>query len=278
MDTIRESFDKCLPSLPMRTPGQPGTGSWEIPAINPLSSTDGFDAPKALEPVHPVVYLNMAAAALSRFHLHHTIQLPAVEDSIYLGTEGDVVRAVSLYLIHPVNMALQATGSSISCRSELTHGPSARTDIIWMSRMGNKRVTLGVLELKNTQLLVKAHFDQGLADMAAGTKSSKHPKNMLSEAFSGRAPNPLEHTFLGSSTSRVSRQARKYHQEAETDFVAVFDWCSMIIFDFGGMDEGRQKLAKGTWHQEGPGLPPQATFRMLLLGMLIRSMRRTGIL
>lgn len=103
-------------------------------------------------------------------------------------------------------------------------------------------------------------------------------KAIFSKGFTKDAPNQEDHTFLGPSTSRVSRQARKYHRRAGTDFVAVFDWCSMIIFDFGGMDEGSYRLAKGTWHQEGPHLPAHGTFRMLLLGMLITSMRRFGVI
>jgi len=198
-----------------------------------------------------------------------------VENSIYLRTEGDVIRAVNLYLVHPVNMALQAIQSSIFCRSEWQHGSTARTDLIWEWTNKDKRVALGVLELKNTQLLVQADFNQGLADMEPSTTSRRDPRSLIERAFSKKSQ---DRTFLGASASRVSRQAMKYHDTTQTDFVAVFDWSSMIIFDFGDMDEGTYKLAKGTWHQEGPDLPSYATFRMLLLGMLITSMRRTGVL
>lgn len=174
-------------------------------------------------------------------------------------------------------MALQATRSSIFCRSEVISGPTARTDVSWTWTDGKELVTLCVLELKNTQLLRKADYDQGLADMGADTNSTKHPKNMIQKAWSESAPNTKENPCLGQSTSGVARQAKNYHKTGKTDYVAVFDWCSMIIFGFGGMDEGRDKLAKGTWYQERPGASPNATFRMLLYGMLIASMKRTGV-
>lgn len=278
MPTIGDSFLVRLPPLKMRGPD--GGGSWEIPPIKTLASTGNFDAPKALERVHPELYCQEAAAAIPLLSL--TTHLPAVEPSIFLRTEGDVVHAVGLYLLHPVNMALEAirrmvvgSGSSIYCQSEVHQGPTARTDFVWKLTKGTKMVTLGVLELKNTQLLVEAHFTEGVVDM---TRSGRDAVSMIDLAFSDKVPNEADKTCLGRSASRVSRQARKYHTEARTDFVAVFDWCSMIIFDFGGMDEGSYRLAKGTWHQEGPHLPSHGNFRMLLLGMLIKSMKRFGVI
>lgn len=273
MTTISDSFERRLPVVRMRVPEDGGPR--EIPSIDPFGSTGVFDAPKALEEVHPSTYCDAAAAVLPRIQFRLNTQLPAVEHSIYLRTEGDVIRAVNLYLVHPVNMALQAIRSSVFCRSEWQHGSTARTDLIWEWTNKDKRVALGVLELKNTQLLVKEDFDQGLADMRPDTTSWEDPRSLVDRAFS---EDLQDNSFLGPSASRVSRQAMKYHDTTKTDFVAVFDWSSMIIFDFGGMDEGIYKLAKGTWHQEGPDLPPYATFRMLLLGMLITSMRRTGVL
>ena len=219
-------------------------GALEIPAINPNGSTGPVDAPKALELIPAKVYASAAVAALPQNYL--TTQLPAVENNIYLRTEGDVVRTVNLYLLHPLDMALQAVKSSISCNSEWRHGPSARTDIIWRWKAGDKWVTLGVLELKNAQLLIEGHFHSRVADMKFGAKSKRDPKSMLVRAFSDDAPNTEDNTFLGPSTSRVARQARKYHVTTRTDFVAVFDWCSMIIFDFGNMDESKARLAKRT--------------------------------
>jgi hypothetical protein len=158
MANIRGSFYMPLPALNMRRPGDGGT--WEIPPIKLLGSTDKFDAPKALEEVSSQMYCDVANAIIPRLLL--TTYLPGVEGSIFLRTEGDVVHAVTLYLLHPVNMALGAMGGSIYCQSEVRQGPTAHTDVMWKWTNGTKTVTLGVLELKNTQLLVEGDIFQGV--------------------------------------------------------------------------------------------------------------------
>jgi len=106
------------------------------------------------------MYCDVANAIIPRLLL--TTYLPGVEGSIFLRTEGDVVHAVTLYLLHPVSMALGAMGGSIYCQSEVRQGPTAHTDVMWKWTNGTKTVTLGVLELKNTQLLVEGDIFQGV--------------------------------------------------------------------------------------------------------------------
>lgn len=248
----------------------------EVPL--PGSSTLDIDPPIALEPCDPLVLFNEYTRLQSGNDILAGLgsQLPAVEMSFYLRLEADVVHASRLYLIHPINMALQGlTETRITCQAEESHGPTARTDISWkyFDDEENEWRTLAILEFKNTYMLVQDDFAPGMADMRQG--SPRSPRALISGAYSRRARQGF--TWLREGASRLARQALKYSGSTGTGYVAIFDWKSMFIFDFEGMDEGEYELAKGTWFEKTPGGQSYETFRMLLFGMLVKALKRNGL-
>ncbi|KAI9873928.1 MAG: hypothetical protein M1830_010382 [Pleopsidium flavum] len=269
MTTLSQSFWQTLPVLQIVEPARPR----EVP--QPGSSTLAVDPPIALEPCEPLVFfqegncLRSVGAGLDN-------HLPAVESFFYLRLEADVVHASRLYLLHPINMALQGlTDTPIACQAEESQGSTARTDISWKyyDEQNEEWKMLAILEFKNTFLLIEREFTRAMADMEPG--ASRSPKALVDRAYQ---TNQRHFTWLGEGAGRLTRQALKYSGSAATDYVAIFDWKSMVILDFEGIDEGAYKLAKGTWFEEVPTQPPtHETFRMLLFGMLVKALRRNGL-
>ena len=73
----------------------------------------------------------------------------------------------------------------------------------------------------------------------------------------------------------------KYSDKCGTPDIAFFDWNTMFVFNFHGMDEDASDpvLAKGTWFTEELKDPRQGyTFRMILYEFLIRALMRQGII
>ena len=197
--------------------------------------------------------------------------LPQLERSHILHTESDVVRASMLYLIHPVNVAasklLGNNNKTLYCRSEILSG-SSRTDIRWQVTDGHTYRNVAVLEFKNTKVL---HWQ----DFRKASPQGVSAKDMRNTAL-GRK----DQTLFESNALVVSKQAKKYSEEIAPD-VAVFDWEHMFIFDFTDVreDASDPKLCRGIWFEESAQHQnDKETFRMVLLGFLIRALRRYNYL
>ncbi|KAI9880433.1 MAG: hypothetical protein M1830_003075 [Pleopsidium flavum] len=273
MTTLLESFTERLPLLTTR---QAGPRPFGVPRPGP--STLEIDPPIALEPVEPEDFVREYAKLqdgdcdVQDLEAH----LPVVEDSFYINMEADVVRASSLYLLHPINMALSCLASCrVFCQAEETHGPTARTDISWRYISAQREwVTLAVLEFKNTDMLVREEFAAGMADMRP--RSGREPRDLVDNAREEREE--WDNTWLGEGAARLARQARKYSERTSVGYVAIFDWKSMFIFNFAEMHEDNYKLAEGTWFKEDAGNHrTYNTFRILLFGMLVKALRRNGL-
>jgi hypothetical protein len=80
--------------------------------------------------------------------------LPAVERPILMLTEGDVLRATTLYVTHPINLALNAEypKAPIYCFSENVKGGGS-CDITWKYQKGKEYHTIAILELKRRGVL-----------------------------------------------------------------------------------------------------------------------------
>lgn len=78
-------------------------------------------------------------------------------------------------------------------------------------------------------------------------------------------------TFRGNAV-QLSKQAAAYAIRQKTQFVGLFDWDSMFLFQFGELDLGQRAIgdsAHGTWvEDESPTF-----FRKTLLGFLGRRLR-----
>lgn len=77
------------------------------------------------------------------------------------------------------------------------------------------------------------------------------------------------------------KQAKKYSENVAVPDVALFDWNGMFIFDFSSVNEDAHipSLARGIWFTEFQSNAAHGeTFRSVLLGFLIRAMRRHNII
>ena len=183
------------------------------------------------------------------------------------------MRAAALYLLHPVHLALQALPlPRLICQSEQVHGATARSDISWKYKdRQNQWRTLAVLEFKATGMLVKQEF------LEAATNSQRSSKELVDSAYVLRQRK--DNSWFGDGARPLTQQMIKYSERAEVDLVAIFDWKSMFVLDFGSRDEGRYQLAKGTWFAEDDGNTARPeTFRSVLFGMLIEALRRNGVI
>ncbi|MCJ1260006.1 hypothetical protein MMC24_007846 [Lignoscripta atroalba] len=196
-------------------------------------------------------------------------RIPQLERTHLLHTEADVLRASFLYLLHPVDVAvsrLLGTGS-LDCRGEVSSMGGCRNDIKWVYRNGNQTTNIAVLEFKNTKVMHWQDFGFAMAN-------SNNAKTMRDSAQGNNL-----HTHFRNNAVWLSKQARKY--SASVPDVALFDWSTMFIFDFNGMDEDilNPILANGIWFTESTSNHNQGeSFRTLLLGFLVRALVRHNII
>ncbi|GAD96611.1 hypothetical protein CIMG_02427 [Paecilomyces variotii No. 5] len=218
--SITQSFNQKLPEIPSTT-----VGGYRIIGSSATSTADQ-DAVPALFPERAADLISVARDFVN-LHQHNgpNPNMPAVERTHRLGSEGDVLRAVVLYLLHPVNVFLTQNlpqGYELRCQSEVSAARS-RFDIQWTLKRGNLEVTMAILELKNTRVI---HYDDFRPALAT-------PQNAA--ATLGRAKSTELGTLLQDNAYWLSKQAKKYSRNCED--VAVFDWNAMYIFDFSNVQE-----------------------------------------
>jgi hypothetical protein len=241
-------------------------------------STALANAPKALntENLMPLLALGRkqlpqdAPPDFSKFGQH----MPQLETTHFLRTEADVLRATGLYLLHPVNVVAASLvhNGRLTCTSETATTKGGRTDIIWMHQAdnANELKPIAILELKNTKVLHLSDFQPAYCP----TQTKELDRNKIETAFEKTSK-----THLIGNAVWLSKQAIKYSKECSTKHVAIFDWDAMFIFDFSAMNEGADhpKFARGTIFEERTS-QPGVTFRLLLLGFLVRAMKSHDII
>ena len=232
------------------------------------TSTDLVDPPKALRAHDQSGYLRDAQLLVQQCQASvpiNQMSLPACEAEMYLNSEGDVVRATALYLLHPVNQILnqrlQDLGyPEVRCNMEATQSRTSRTDVSWSLLVGNSRRCMAVLEIKNTYIL-------SLDDLSAawiGRYDLDTTFEFASE--SGRG------TLLESNAVSLAKQTAKYAIHCRTKFVGVFDWTAMLLFQFHELSNDHiGDTAMATWIDES-----QSSFRQALLGFLIQAYTETS--
>ncbi|KAK0194728.1 hypothetical protein F5146DRAFT_1119881 [Armillaria mellea] len=183
-----------------------------------------------------------------------------IECGHYLRTEGDVERASTLYLLHPVNLIIEKVLEAknalpYKCLSQHTEGNS-RTDVLWTLISD-----LLKMENKNTQMIRKADWETIVANNKADAQQ------LIMEQYDSQG------SMLEANAEPISRQAAKYGlQETSLGVVAVFDWHHLVILDFkpvGDSEGTRYHFCEedNAW-----------TFRKLLLAVFIYCCRKGGII
>ena len=263
MTTIADSFRQRLPTLNQRVLPQPlASATPNDPPhcqVYPSShSTADTDPPRAWEPDHPSTLFNLLRELIPRGHQQVLrplrSHLPALESSHALRTEGDVVRAAVLYLLNPVNKAvegLRPAGRRIDCITDASRGTTSRTGRFRDAQ--NRSTRFAILEFKNTYALHWADFEPAMADLDPNAPVHTQPEGMVSSSFATTTG-----TLLAGNAVVVAKQAQKYHNETGCTDVALFDWDTMFIFDFYQMNEAASppQLVKGFGlakrHSKGP--------------------------
>jgi hypothetical protein len=236
------------------------------------ASTINTDAPRALETEdeEPIIVLARNSLWNIRANSRLRERIPQNEGTHSLRTEADVLDASRLYLLHPVNVAVNELlkNGRLECRREHVASSTSRTDILWVHIHNDQTTNIAVLEFKNAFVLRKADFSPAMVNASEAERA-------VAKTFAGDTE-----TLLTGNAYWLSKQAVKYHEELQTADVAIFDWNNMVVFDFSGMSETPQnpKLARAIWFSEaGKNHNQHQTFRALLLGFLIRALRRSNL-
>lgn len=184
-------------------------------------------------------------------------QLPKVEKSHFLKTEGDVLRVAALQLVHPVNVVLEdiLPGAALRCLSEVVaRGSKARPDLKWILSVDGKPIVVAILEYKKTRVIRRADFERAFTTPTA--------KSQAIECAMGLN----EKTLLRDNAIALSKQVNEYSDDCKD--IAVFDWHSMCVFDLDG--NGNTDVAGFTYSCE------PNRFRSFLLGMILKGLARNG--
>lgn len=185
-----------------------------------------------------------------------------------LTTEADVLRAMTLCILYPVNLALHQLlpdGAEVTSSGEVTVGRS-RFDIQWTLDYNGHRFKLAILEVKNTQMINwKEEFLPGLVTPANAQARIKEARSRENG------------TLLRKNAINLSRQIMKYSQSC--DDIALFDWNSLTVFNFAEDEvDATPPIPTEVVHFEENEMEISAkkdvTYRLLLLGFLLRAVRR----
>lgn len=157
---ITQCFTQRLPELPSTFLGEYRTIS------SSTTSTIEEDPVPALFIERVSTIIGLARQLIDRVQPNGLIShMPMVERTHRLGSEADVLRAVVLYLLHPVNILLSGglpQGYEIYCQGEVP-AVRSRFDIQWTLKRGNTEVTMAILELKNTKVVHRGDFASAAA-------------------------------------------------------------------------------------------------------------------
>ena len=220
----------------------------------------------------PNALLHLARTKLLTINETLNGKLAEIEQSHYLHTEADVGRASDLYLINPVNIAIQKLlprGGRIFCRAEQVGRKKNRTDRRWTYRRNGQSVDIAILELKAPFVLKSNDFKYAMV-----TTSKAREKNDAAQSMENS-------THLKRNAITVAKQTKKYADDLGVTDIAVFDWNAMFVFDYNNIDydSSNPRPAKRTWFRETDVMPARGhTFRSMLLGLLIRGLQKNGII
>lgn len=255
--TVYDAMKGSLESVRTRRVENPGTSASE--------STKKQDPIRVLLPNDKAALLKLASDGLERLPSSsqcRTARMPRLEKSHLLRTEADVLRLSALQLVHPVNLVLEdllPSGGQLLCLAEvLTQTDRGRTDLKWTCNLDDKSATVAILEYKNTRVIRKTDFSP------AFTTEDRKAKD-LARAY--QTPYE-ENTLLEGNAITLSKQVNKYSRDCKD--IALFDWHSMCVFELEQMDHND---AAGFTFSSDP-----AHFRQLLLGMILKGLKRKGII
>lgn len=242
-------------------------------------STNSVIAPKVLKEENAGVLGNLACEFLDKVQGNTRLLecIPQDEGAHCLVTEADVSDIARLNLVHAVNVVANELLKSkkngrLECRRERSVLHASRPDMLWVW-VDSKGVetNIAALEFKNTFILHYTDFKPAIAN--DNSVAAQKLKKLLKEH---------KESLLERNALSVSKQAKKYYLHANITDVAVFDWNEMVVFDFKDVSEINLQLVKFIWFSENNRTDGQCdarqTFRTVLLGFLLRALKRHGLL
>lgn len=244
-----------LPALPI---------NWTVPKLNENSGGSGTkaaDAPALWLDRSLQDYTQLADDLIQKLEVATVLRetcLPALWNPCPLQTESNVMTASHLWLLHPVIIALQAQYPNVKCDTE-SPKDNCRCDIIIHD--GDK--ALVVIECKRRAYLRKREFNAARAD--------EHDAEGIKTMMAKRYENDNNRgSYLDGNARYLSKQAAAYSLKWQTRFVVLFDWDSMFLYNFAGMNLGMdnsepeaQDWAYGTWVKR------RVHYRKALLGFIL---------
>ena len=227
------------------------------------------DPPKVWVEAPYADYVRTAIHELNNQGVVNALQsshIPATERPFLMYKEADVVRATILYLVHPVNLAInQIFGTTVFCVSEDQRDQSLRCDISWKYETEDGALkAIAVLELKKRGVIQREDFAPGRTN-----------QNDLNRKIA-RAQSMENRTLLADAAVPLSQQAAAYSWKFNTKYVGIFDWESLFLYNFENLNRRGCHIgewAYGTWVRDRDAVSNQLveTFRMALLGFLIEA-------
>ncbi|CAN6660701.1 hypothetical protein TRVA0_032S01420 [Trichomonascus vanleenenianus] len=192
--------------------------------------------------------------------------MPAVGDN-WVQTEGDVTKLVYKFILHPVDLALQAYvaqrggGDKIYgvAQYQTTSEPICRSNYAWVLHSGDSKELVHILELKNTRALREQDF-------ASAQCTEQDFRRKAAEAY-----DRYHRTWLEDNASVLSVQVSKYSKHCQS--ISLFGWNAMFLFSSTQDVEGRN-TAGGTFFWENKQDEEGMTFCSLLFTSVAQPLKR----
>lgn len=168
-------------------------------------------------------------------------RLSIAELAMYHNSEADVVRAATLYLLHPVNQAFCATRAmrnTIRCLSEAPSG-RVRCDIVFRrtSNSPSTRVmrSFALLECKKRGMIDTSEFRRAEQVISETNKETD---------ITARAENLKARSYFSGNALTLIKQAGGYACRYGIQHVALFDWDHLILVKFTGVQVAMSKSSR----------------------------------
>ncbi|KKY32006.1 hypothetical protein UCDDA912_g08062 [Diaporthe ampelina] len=228
--TIRQSFQTALPPYP-----NCGDLSPSVSASG--QSTLATDAPKFAQNVQSNIWTTACQTLFTGIAPNNTmidVERIATENAFYHQSEGDVVRAAALYLLHPVNQALSAhnmISGTYRCQSEFTKD-RIRSDITYYKNIGqpNHRA-FAVVEFKKRCSIVPGEFSRAV-------KFNQAPNQAQINSTVTLAYQQPDFTFFPGNSKILLKQAASYAVAHVVQYVALFDYDNLVLVRFNQLGGG----------------------------------------
>jgi hypothetical protein len=257
--TLRESFRYARP------PVDHSSDDYVMIPKDSGGSTDHTIPPK-IWIAYPVEnYITRADIELEHDQPRLEAFLPVTEVPFTICNEADVVRAATLYILHPINEALNSRyENKIYCRSEIRQPSGVRSGV-------SSGVTWQFWDSTSAQYTVIAILlpkDRGVLAWSDCVYALQEQSN-CTEAIEAACSTSANTAFTGNMVP-IAKQAVRYAWSTGTHYAAVFDWDSLFMFRYHELDPDEPSVGdwtQGTWvREEG-----ETTFRKALLGFLLEA-------